>query len=291
MKFTPKQMKKVVGKSMNMTIECDSLGKLNSKHGKKMVSFLEDQAHLGSLLKNRTIVAIFTTKKLSKKIPKKITTILTDNPKYDFGKFHNFLVSKTKFYSRKQKTKSEISKSAILNSSEISSDVSIGPQSRVEYSSVILSNVKIGKNVMIAPHVIIGEEGEFFVKNENKILRFIFDGGVLIENDVKIQSLVSIKRGLFGNDTIISSGCTIGSFSNIGHDVKLGKNCYLAPGSIISGGCIVGNDCFFGVNSCVKNGIKIGNNCIIGAGTVVTKHIKNDSVVVGVPGRIIRKNK
>ena len=283
-------MKEVVGKSMTTTIECDSLGKLNSKHGKKMLSFLEVEAHLGTLLKNRAIVAIFTTKKLSKKIPKKITTILTDNPKYDFGKFHNYLFTKTKFY-KKKKVKSEISKSAILKSSEISKDVSIGSKSCVENYCVILSNVKIGKNVLIAPHVVVGEEGEFFVKKGNEILRFIFDGGVKIENEVKIQSLVSIKRGLFGSDTIISSGCTIGSFSNIGHDVKLGKNCYLAPGSIISGGCTVGDNCFFGVNSCVKNGIKIGNNCIIGAGTVVTKNIKNNCVVVGVPGRIIKKNK
>ena len=284
-------MKAIVGKSMTNTIECDSLGKLNSNHGKKMISFLENEAHLGTLKKNSSIVAIFTTQKLSKKIPRKITTIQSENPKYDFGKFHNFLVSKTKFYSKKQKTQAKISKSAILNSSEISKGVSIGSKSCIEYSTIILPNVKIGKNVLVAPHVIIGEEGEFFVKNGNEILRFIFDGGVLIENDVKIQSLVSIKRGLFGNDTIISSGCTIGSFSNIGHDVKLGKNCYLAPGSIISGGCIVGDDCFFGVNSCVKNGIKIGENCIIGAGTVVTKDVKNNSVIVGVPGRLIRKNK
>lgn len=283
-------MKEIIGTSMDKTIEFDRLGKLNAKNGKKILSFLEDKAHLQTLSTNNLIVAVFTTKKLSKKISKK-TTILTDNPKYDFGEFHNYLVTKTQFYDRQRRNKSGISKSAILESSEISNDVSIGPHSRIEYPSVILSNVEIGKNVQIAPHVIVGEEGEFFAKKGNKILRFIFDGGVIIEDEVKIQSLVSIKRGLFGNNTIISNGCTIGSFSNIGHDVKLGRNCYLASGSIISGGCIVGENCFFGVNSCVKNGIKIGNNCIIGAGTVVIKDIKNYSVVVGVPGHIIKKNK
>ncbi|KAB4291558.1 sugar O-acetyltransferase, partial [Bacteroides thetaiotaomicron] len=36
-------------------------------------------------------------------------------------------------------------------------------------------------------------------------------------------------------------------------------------------------------------GVTIGNRCVIGAGSVVTKDIPDDSVAVGNPARLIRK--
>lgn len=49
----------------------------------------------------------------------------------------------------------------------------------------------------------------------------------------------------------------------------------------------VGDNVFLGVNSTILPGVCIGNNCIVGAGAVVTKSVPDNSVVVGVPGRVI----
>ncbi len=292
MKINSQELKSIINLKVNKELNFDNLGKLQSKNGKKIVSFLENEKNLPSLLSNKSIVAVFTTKKLRKKIKRKMIIIESTKPKYDFGRFHNYLFSETDFYNNKISWYSEILPTAIINSNNISSEkVAIGSNTIIETNSVIYSNVKIGENVSIAPNVIIGEQGEFFANKGNSILRFIFDGGVIIGNNVKIQSMVSIKKGLFGNSTKIASGSTIGSFVNVGHDAKLDKNCYLAPGTIISGSCILGENCFFGVNSLIKNGIKIGKNCIVGAGSVVTKNVSANSVVVGVPAKVIRKIK
>lgn len=50
----------------------------------------------------------------------------------------------------------------------------------------------------------------------------------------------------------------------------------------------IGDDVFIGMNALVLPGVTIHRNCIIGAGSVVTKDIKENSVVVGNPCRIIR---
>lgn len=51
---------------------------------------------------------------------------------------------------------------------------------------------------------------------------------------------------------------------------------------------IVGNDVYIGANSMILPGVHIGNKVIIGCGTIVTKDVPDNSVVVGVPGKIIK---
>ena len=53
--------------------------------------------------------------------------------------------------------------------------------------------------------------------------------------------------------------------------------------------CEIGNDCWIAAGVSICRNVKIGNGCVIGAGAVITKDIEPYSVVVGVPGRIIKK--
>lgn len=50
----------------------------------------------------------------------------------------------------------------------------------------------------------------------------------------------------------------------------------------------VGNDVYFGVNSMVMPGVTIGNRCIIAAGAIVTKDVPDNSVVAGVPAKVVK---
>lgn len=51
----------------------------------------------------------------------------------------------------------------------------------------------------------------------------------------------------------------------------------------------IGNDCWLASNVTICPGVTIGNNCVIGAGSVVTKNIPDNSLVLGVPGKVVRK--
>ena len=72
--------------------------------------------------------------------------------------------------------------------------------------------------------------------------------------------------------------CTVGDEVSIGH------------GAIVHG-CEVGDGTLIGMGAIILNGAKIGRNCIIGAGALVSENkvIPDNSVVIGVPGKIVRE--
>lgn len=49
----------------------------------------------------------------------------------------------------------------------------------------------------------------------------------------------------------------------------------------------IGDNVYIGNNVLILPGVTIGNNVIVGAGSVVSKSIPDDSVVVGVPAKVI----
>lgn len=51
---------------------------------------------------------------------------------------------------------------------------------------------------------------------------------------------------------------------------------------------VIGNDVYVGVRSIILPGVTVGNKVIIAAGSVVTKDVPDNSVVGGVPARIIK---
>tara|TARA_R110002049_G_scaffold190301_1_gene358950 strand:+ start:5488 stop:5934 length:447 start_codon:yes stop_codon:yes gene_type:complete len=50
----------------------------------------------------------------------------------------------------------------------------------------------------------------------------------------------------------------------------------------------VGNDVYIGVRSIILPGVTIGDNCVIGAGSIVTRDVPSNSVVAGVPAKIVK---
>jgi len=51
----------------------------------------------------------------------------------------------------------------------------------------------------------------------------------------------------------------------------------------------VGENCWIGANVFIGMGVKIGRNSIIAAGSIVVKNVPDFSLVVGNPGRVIKK--
>ncbi len=91
----------------------------------------------------------------------------------------------------------------------------------------------------------------------------------------------------------IGKSCNIQDNSVIhvdfGNSTVIGDNVSVGHGAIIHG-AEVGNNCIIGAGARVLNGSKVGEYCIIGAGCVVTEGfvIPPSSVVVGIPGKIVR---
>lgn len=102
-----------------------------------------------------------------------------------------------------------------------------------------------------------------------------------------------VARG--DNETI-----TIGPRSNVqenvvlhtdmGFPLTIGNGCTIGHKAMLHG-CTIGDNTLIGMGATVLNGARIGNNCLIGAGALITegKVIADGSLVVGVPGKVIRE--
>lgn len=75
----------------------------------------------------------------------------------------------------------------------------------------------------------------------------------------------------------------------ISHDVTTGDFCEISPAVNLLGGVSVGNFCSIGTVACILPKIKIGDNVVIGAGAIVTKDMPDNSLVRGVPAKIVKR--
>lgn len=105
-----------------------------------------------------------------------------------------------------------------------------------------------------------------------------------------------MKRKVPLNPKMIRIGNNVHFASNVGlitHDIThlMLNNCeeIKSRGHVIeTKGCIeIGNNVFVGAGTRILPNTKIGNNIVIGAGSIVNRDIPDNSVVAGVPAKVI----
>lgn len=151
-----------------------------------------------------------------------------------------------------------------------------------------INNVKLGENV--------------------KIYDFVNLYGCSINDNTKIGTFVEIQKNSFigknckiSSHTFICEGVHIEDNVFIGHNVTFINDKY--PRSTTEDGELqtetdwkvvetyVRKGASVGSSATILCGVTIGENAIVGAGAVVTRDVPPNSVVAGVPAKIIRQPK
>ena len=122
------------------------------------------------------------------------------------------------------------------------------------------------------------------------------DRNITVYNSTTINGEVSI-----GDNTWIGPFCSIDGTAGL----KIGRFCSISAGTHIvthdtamwalTGGkseytygpISIGDFCYVGTNAVITRNVSVGDRCVIGAGAVVTKDVPDQSIVAGVPARII----
>ena len=178
----------------------------------------------------------------------------------------------------------------------------------------LTSNLLLGRGVVFhnKSNIILGK----WVKiDDYTTLNALGRGPLTIGNNSSI--------GAFSRVIISTSFNNIGEFISIGDNVGIGEYAYLGGGGglEIGSNCIVGqylschpenhnfsdnelqirhqgvsrqgikigNNCWIGSKVTVTDGVTIGDNCVIAAGAVVTRSMPADSVIGGVPAKVLKK--
>ncbi|MGH8670864.1 MAG: gamma carbonic anhydrase family protein [Burkholderiales bacterium] len=130
-------------------------------------------------------------------------------------------------------------------------------------------------------------KGDFWVADNAVVI-----GSVVLEHNASVW-FGTVVRG--DNDLI-----TIGECSNIqdnsvlhtdeGIKLSIGRNVSVGHHAMLHG-CTIGEGSLVGIKATILNNARIGKQCLIGAHSLITedKEIPDRSLVVGVPGKVIRQ--
>lgn len=83
-------------------------------------------------------------------------------------------------------------------------------------------------------------------------------------------------------------GCVVHARAHIGERVIIGQNTTIGRSLDPEDFPSVGNDVYISAGARIIGNIHVGNNVIIGANAVVNKDVPDNSIVVGVPARVIK---
>ena len=103
-------------------------------------------------------------------------------------------------------------------------------------------------------------------------------------NHITACDKITIGDGLLTGRYVIISDNSHGGLSEEEAEIAPQKRDLKSKGEVV-----IGNNVWLGDKVAVLSGVHIGNNVIVAANAVVTKDIPDNSVVAGVPARIINK--
>lgn len=86
---------------------------------------------------------------------------------------------------------------------------------------------------------------------------------------------------------IIGDGCQIGHnvvFATLNHELAPERRKITVPAPIV-----LGNNVWVGSNSTILRGVTIGDNAVVAAGAVVNKDVAPNTIVGGVPAKLIKR--
>ncbi len=188
-------------------------------------------------------------------------------------------------------------------STYIDAGIKIGRDTTILPNTHIHGKTEIGDGNAVGPNTILRDTK---IGNRCTILASVLEGAVL-EDDVDMGPFARLRKGAhlkshvhmgnFGEvkDSTLGEGVKMGHFSYIGN-ATIGANTNIGAGTITANydgekknPTEIGEDVFIGSDTMLVAPLKLGNGARTGAGAVVTKNVPEDTLVVGMPARAIRK--
>ena len=171
-------------------------------------------------------------------------------------------------------------------------------------------------------YILFGETDvitEIILENKHKIKTFRVENDRrnsaipmldLLSIDARIEPGAIIRdRVSIGKNAVIMMGAVINIGAEIGENTMIdmnavvgargtiGKNVHIGAGSVIAGvleppsktPVIIEDNVMIGANAVILEGVRVGEGAVVAAGAVVTQDVAPNTVVAGMPARVIKE--
>jgi bifunctional UDP-N-acetylglucosamine pyrophosphorylase/glucosamine-1-phosphate N-acetyltransferase len=181
--------------------------------------------------------------------------------------------------------------------------VTVGRDTVVWPNTFLRGRTSVGEACVLGPETIV-EDSQ--IGNRCKLLKSVLEGAV-VEDEVGMGPFAHLRKGAhlcqgvhmgnFGEikDSTLGPGTKMGHFSYIGN-ATIGPEVNIGAGTITcnydgvrKNPTEIGEGAFIGSDTMLVAPVKVGKRARTGAGAVVTKDVPDDTLVVGVPARQIKK--
>lgn len=112
---------------------------------------------------------------------------------------------------------------------------------------------------------------------------------VIIGKNSKIgDGCVFMAGVILNNDCLIGDHVFIATKSSVDHDSMISNYSSLSPGVTTGGRIAIGECTAIGIGATILHYRNIGSNCVIGGSSLINKDVQDNSVIYGIPGKLIR---
>lgn len=245
----------------------------------KALTFLE-KIKFAPSLSHPDISCVLCTPEALPMIPAHVGGVaVLEAPKTAFFKIHNYL------YEHREMQPTEIDPSAQISplayvapcNVRIGRNVVVAPFAVINENSILEDDVRVGS------HTVIGAQS-YTVVDDGPNARFMARdfGKTILRRGVEISSASVVECGTLQNDvTDIGEYCMLDNNVLIGHGTPVGRMTEMVGGTVLAGNCVIGERVWLGVSSTLSNRVEIGDRARVSLGSVVTKNVPGGETVTG----------
>lgn len=176
--------------------------------------------------------------------------------------------------------------------------------------NIIFNKCTLGKNSFLLGRVSIDKRVFLSIGNNVRIynLKVTGTGSIILSDNIEVRDLyihvgdngrVEISRDVFIGVSckfIIYDSLKIGDGTLVSPDVMIIDNNHIRNSELISHSGLdkeritIGSNCWIGAKSIIGKGVDIGDNTTIGAMSFLNKNAEPDSLYVGIPAELKKRN-